>query len=76
MRTILGPELLEWEVWAGPGRSGRPTSGLLVFRCVSDPARRPRTASVEGGRGAAEHKAHFATSQELQALLAESEPLL
>jgi hypothetical protein len=76
VRTILDPELLEWEVWAGPGRSGRPASGVLVFRCVSDPARRPRTASVEGGRSAAEQKALVASTQELQALLVGSEPLL
>ncbi|MEX0843152.1 MAG: hypothetical protein WD120_02265 [Gemmatimonadota bacterium] len=75
MRTILDGELVEWEVWAGPGRSGRPSEGVLVFRCLSDPERRPRTTAVDGGRAAAEKTAHVASSGELQALLADSLPL-
>ena len=74
-RTILDPGLRTWEVYATTGDHGFADPARLVFRCVSDPGQRSRAVRFGGDKSEAEEAVVSRSDAELQALLAEAEPI-
>ena len=64
-----------WEVFANTGEHGFPDDALLVFRCRTDPAQRPRSVAIEGDTTEAEARVLSLSDVELRALLGEALPL-
>lgn len=75
MATIYDDDFLKWEAWAAAGRRGTPSPARIVFRCLSDPRRRPLAVEVSEGIARAEARLVEAGSEELRALFQEAEPI-
>jgi hypothetical protein len=74
-RQIIDEDLITWEVHSSTGRFSLPEDGRLVFLCVTDPSRRPRTTRIEGDLVDAEAVLADAGDARLRQLLAESREL-
>jgi hypothetical protein len=74
-RQFIDDDLITWEVHSSTGRFSLPQDGRLVFLCVTDPERRPRTTRIEGDLVDAEVVLAEAGDSRLRQLLAESREL-
>ena len=74
-RQFIDEDLITWEVHSSTGRFSLPQDGRLVFLCVTDPERRPRTTYLEGDLVDAEALLADASDSRLRKLLAESSEL-
>jgi len=68
-RQFIDRDLELWQVHTSTGRFGLAESGRLVFLCVSDRERAPRTVSIKGDLRAAEAAAAELSDEELRDLL-------
>jgi hypothetical protein len=75
IRTVVDPNLMEWEVFASTPRGGLPSPGRILFRSVSDDRVRTRARDIQGTRSDAESRIERATPAELQAFLAEAQEI-
>lgn len=74
-RRILNGSFRWWEAFATTGRHGVAQPGRVVFRCCTDPARRPMAAEVPAGKARAEALVSGASDVELLRLLDRAEAL-
>lgn len=74
-RMIRDGSFRRWEAFATTGRHGLAHPGRVVFRCFSDPARRPMVAEVPAGKAGAEALVNGASDGELLRLLEGAQPL-
>ena len=74
-RQFIDDDLITWEVHSSTGRFSLPEDGRIVFLCVTDPARRPRTTYLEGDVVDAEALLASASDSRLRNLLTESSEL-
>jgi hypothetical protein len=74
-RQFIDDDLTLWEVHASTGQFSLPDHGRLVFLCVTDPQRRPRSVRYQGGLVESEAAVESLPDEELRALLAASEAL-
>lgn len=71
-RVIHDDDLLLWEAYASSGENGFPARAQIVFLCLSDRQRRPRTAVRENALAEVEREVEQASVAELQELLREA----
>lgn len=71
-REFIDEDLILWEVHASTGRYSLPDDGRLVFLCVTDRKRRPRTVRHGDDAVAAGAAVQELPDEELRALLARS----
>ncbi len=74
--SFLDDRLEEWESYATTARGGMPIPGRIVFRCLSDPGKRPRVLEVNGDRAEAERLVVRSSESELQGLFRAAGPIL
>jgi hypothetical protein len=74
-RLFIDDELISWEAYASTGRFSLPDDGRLVFLCVTQPNRRPRTILIPGDAVAAGAAIDSVSDQRLRELLARSREL-
>jgi hypothetical protein len=67
-KSILDDGLRRWEAFATTGEGGLPEPGRIVFRCTSDPHRRPRVVAVHGDKSDAEQRVAEGSERDLLAL--------
>lgn len=75
IRTVVDPNLMEWEVFASTPRGGLPSPGRILFRCVSDDRVRTRARDIEGTRSDAETRIERASPEEILGFLAEAQEI-
>jgi hypothetical protein len=75
MRTVVDPNLMEWEVFASTPRGGLPSPGRILFRSVSDDGVRTRARDIQGTRSDAESRIERASPAELLAFLTEAQEI-
>ncbi len=68
-RVIVDEDFEEWETYASTNRYGLPEPARIVFRCRTNPRRRPRVVEVEGDRTYAEKLVNNGSGGDLVALL-------
>lgn len=71
-REFIDDDLILWEVHASTGRYSLPDDGRLVFLCVTDRERRPRSVGYGDDAVAAAAAVQELPDEELRALLARS----
>ena len=74
-RQFIDDDLITWEVHSSTGRFSLPQDGRLVFLCVTQPERRPRTTHLESDLADAEGLLADASDARLRRLLTESREL-
>ena len=74
-RQFIDDDLTLWEVHASSGRYSLPDQGRLVFLCVTDRDRRPRSVRYQGDLVDSEAAVGSLPDEQLRALLAGSEEL-
>ena len=74
-RQFIDDDLITWEVHSSTGRFSLPQDGRLVFLCVTDPERRPRSTTVSGDLVEAEAAVETLSDGRLRELLAASREL-
>lgn len=74
-RQFIDKNLVLWQVHSSTGRFGLPDGGRLIFFCVSDRERPPRSVSFDGDMLAAEAAMMELTDEELRELLDRAEEM-
>lgn len=74
-RQFIDSDLVTWEVHSSTGQFSLPDDGRLVFLCVTDRARRPRSVRLEEDVVDLEAALEELSEGELRALLARSREL-
>ena len=72
---FIDADLISWEAYASTGRFSLPDDGRIVFLCVTQPNRRPRTVLIPGDAVAAGAAVDSVSDQRLRELLAGSREL-
>ncbi len=68
-RTIQDDDLLVWEAYPSSGENGFPDRTEIVFVCLSDRDRRPRSITRDGATADVEQEVEQASEEALCALL-------
>lgn len=68
-RQFIDKNLVLWQVYPSTGRFGLPEGGRLIFLCISDRERAPRSVPFDGDMLAAEAAMMELTDEELRDLL-------
>lgn len=74
-RQFIDDDLISWEVYSSTGRFSLPDHGRLVFLCITQPDRRPRTQVLEGDAADADAAVGSMSDERLRELLASSREL-
>jgi len=74
-RKIVDRDFHEWEAFASTGDFGRSRPARVIFRCMSDPTRRPRHVVIDGDKSDAEAELQRRSDEELSRLFQKAEAL-
>ena len=74
-RQFIDKDLILWEVHSSTGQFSLPDDGRLVFLCVTDRERRPRSIPMEGDLVDSAAAVESLTDAELRELLERSREL-
>lgn len=74
-RTVTDADLQVWEAYPSGSRRGFADDSIIVFRCLTDRARRARFVQMGGDAADAQGAVSTLGAPELLRLLSESKPL-
>jgi hypothetical protein len=74
-RQFIDDDLILWEVYSSTGQYSLPGAGRLVFLCVTDRERRPRSVRYAGDLVDSAAAVERLPDEELRTLLAASQAL-
>lgn len=74
-REFQDGEFQTWEAFANTGDHGFSDDARIVFRCRTDPSRRPRFVIIDGDKSDAEAQVVDLPLADLRGLLGDAQPL-